>query len=393
MQEFEKPLFNRSLRTTINHDSPEVFTAVDYTEARAFENVLDIVGEQQGLPVDAHTHPDDELLKESLAMLGLDIDRKLEEDIKELLISAKLFCWYMSHPGYSSMSQLERDSYDPKYQRTEDQQLKPFFQQMKYFMSRFITEDVERAKHNGDSETTRNQYQTAIYRCSSLVEELRSHTHNLFVKDFKAYDTTFDSFDDSQRRDPSQVEIYLGRDGIHAYHGRLGELAARGDVAVEIQELDLPSTPTRTLYLVYSRNLTKFHEEAKRLYLAQQIPEGINPQFFDTGYNGSIPIDIIATLGMDTRNASDHINMLNSFIQERRVKGLEANIQIDDIECSPKMEDTSVKLAVGEDGIFRYEARVNPLREQFIAQVIRSITMRHFWAKERTELLNGIEEN
>lgn len=393
----ERNYLSRSIRVQ-QKTRPEEFTVADYHDARAFETVLDIVGDQHGFPTDGHSHPNEHDLQVSLNHLGLFLDTHTENTIVELLSVTQNVCFKLSRGTIVGMSETERKSYDPEYDRENTPQLKPFFQQLKYYVSRYIVESFDSHRHNKAFPKSNNQYYAdAIAQCKNLLEDVFSEVQKIYQHHVPAYDVLFERFDELHREDDSNLEVYLGRDGIHAFHGRIGQIAARGDVELEVDELDAPS-PERIVYVVYNRAIRDGYGPLSGVhrtnYIKQFISEDDSPQFFDTGFRGSIPEDIINRLELvGSMNERIHLlDVMNGF-EDRRVKGLTRNAAGNVIESAPKSEESADMLTIDpQSGLIKYIAVPACLEDQFKFQIGRSVLMRHYWAKENARITNSLGE-
>jgi len=204
-------------------------------------------------------------------------------------------------------------------------------------------------------------------------------------KDIPKYNILFDDLNSLPNKN-KKFEVYLGRDGIYAYEARRATDVAkrrelRGDDKNKREEIKI-----NPKYINFN-TLIKEHysEEDRKRYLENN---GIYPEqdlvIFDTGFTGSIPEQILKTLGFQdpdidhrikilgthyyTNNQNLNINNVNpdlvEKIQSRLAKGLKptyANyLHVDIIEERPKntmsatgiYEDSNGKLKPAEKPYF-----------------------------------------
>lgn len=188
----------------------------------------------------------------------------------------------------------------------------------------------------------------------------------------------------------------MGRDGIFAYFGRLGQLAARGDnepaVAAYPADESRMARPT-VRYVVYSREVA-FGSDAnlKYRYLLQFVNPGEEIHCFDTGYRGSVPKDVLKIMGTPLTQIGDHIHLLqcNSFMGKvkRQIKGLPKNLSINTIEGYDQDEQSATGL-VETEGAIKYRARLSEPSEQFKFLARRHMLYSYFLNSERHKISSG----
>jgi len=118
------------------------------------------------------------------------------------------------------------------------------------------------------------------------------------VDDIPKYELLFNELDDLSSSN-KKTELYIGRDGIYAYEARRAiDVAKRrkltGDKIKRRKALEI-----HPKYINYNSTIKEnFKEEDRRRYLQDN---GVYPEddliIFDTGYRGSIPEQILKTLG------------------------------------------------------------------------------------------------
>jgi hypothetical protein len=380
---------NRSLRLSVDPEAHEEFTAKDYVQARAMETIFDFLEKDLGFTSDTHTYPDETSFSEATELLGVTVDDEFTNRAGRLLSEASSFCSQVVNSSFVVMTTAERATYSPDYERG-DIPVKPFFQQLQYLLARFVTERVDSFDTFQEGTKPSNQdYLDALSEGIYALFSLPAQTERLFTHDLPVYDLVFDVFDRRARTDEDHLEIYLGRDGMYAYYGRLGEVAARGDVSNVGPEFEENFNDTRFKYMVYSTNIKHQPLELRQQYIGQHVSDGDSPHFFDTGFRGSIPEDILRVLGYSDEETDARIHLLNSGHNPndaRRLETLSHNVDIHGIEDSPKPENSSMELKIVAGGLLGYTASKTSLVEQFKYQVMRTMLIRHFWIKEHAAI-------
>lgn len=371
----------------------EIYTAQDYVRARSFESVLDIIGHQKGFPTDEATVYDAGELAEATEHLGITVNTNFDSEIELLLNDAQDFCTTLANGHCSGMCIDELVSYTPTYQRDEQMYLKPFFQQIKYFISRFVAEQASIVSARDSSVSQTAAYIDSMRTNRSLFERLRRLAKPLFDHDIPLYDMLFDEFDTLAARDDNHLEIYVGRDGVHAYAARLGEIAAREVVSNETGDLSPVQDAVNLLYMVHNSHTIKADTSTKEEYVRSHFDADASVQIFDSGYQGSVPADILRQLGYDGAMLDARIHLLNSMGNPmRRLKSLDGDQYIGDIENAPKPEAAADTLVRNAQGELQYRRDTVGIDEQFLFVVLRSMTIRHFWVKEYLRL-KGVSYN
>ena len=373
--------------------SPEFFTIEDYHEARALEDIFDSLARDDGeLSVDAYAQPKPGRFEAAEELLGFEVTKEMKEAALNLLTRVDMVSSQIGTSPFVHLLPTEANAYDPKYDRTEGGPIKPFAQQLRYYVARFCAEHVERQEYNGTHDSKQQKYLTAFSDAQYQLESVPGHASQLYTVDIPAYTTLYNFFDRQRGLDDNQLEVYLGRDGIYAYYGRLGEVAARGDTEQVLARNAEVIIPARMLYMVYSRSIKMDNVEMRRNYIKQHINENDSPHFYDTGYVGTIPEDIMKILGYSSEEINKRIHLLNTTYDSRRVEGLNDNINIERIENGPKPENSSQSLRKTKTNKIGYTADISKIEEQFQFLVMRSILIRHFWIKEYEEITQHLAD-
>lgn len=189
------------------------------------------------------------------------------------------------------------------------------------------------------------------------------------------------------------LEVYLGRDGIYAYIGRRSEdVARRRKMGLEGRKQQreageiLEINPQYTVYPRYFRD--RLNYETKRQFLEQEgISPDADPLFYDTGYTGTIPEQIMRVMGFDEEDIEQRIRLLSAPSAHRRVKGIPENARnkiVEYIEHNAKTEDTAEGLTIDEEtGKIRHIAQPTTPEEQFYFMMVKQAIERHYWLQEQ----------
>jgi|GEM_PF-1182304 len=255
------------------------------------------------------------------------------------------------------------------------------------FAWRYIIQSVE-----GDV-TKISEMQNLVKIIDTVLAEGFKKYIKVHEIDIPLYDKLYEEFDNLRETGRYPLEVYLGRDGIYAWVGRraqdvsrrrkLGlegrrQLKERGEI-VEIN-------PQYTVYPRYFRDNLNY--ETKREFLEQ---EGISPEadplFYDTGYIGTIPEQIMRLMDFSDEDIEKRIRLLSAPSSHRRVKGIAENARgeiIEYIEHNSKTENTAVGLIKDETtGRIRHIAEPTSPQEQFNYMMVKQAISRHYWLQEK----------
>lgn len=208
----------------------------------------------------------------------------------------------------------------------------PLLDNVRNFAWRYIIQSVE-----GDV-TKISEMQNLVKILDTVLAEGFKKYIKVHEIDIPLYDKLYEEFDNLRETGRYPLEVYLGRDGIYAWVGRraqdisrrrkLGlegrrQLKERGEI-VEIN-------PQYTVYPRYFRDNLNY--ETKREFLEQ---EGISPEadplFYDTGYTGTIPEQIMRVMDFSDEDIEKRIRLLSAPSAHRRVKGIAENARSEIIE-------------------------------------------------------------
>lgn len=219
----------------------------------------------------------------------------------------------------------------------------------------------------------------------------------MYEVDIPLYDKLYHEFDCLRKNKRYPMEVYIGRDGIYAWIGRRAQdLARQRKLGLEERKKEKEEgkmVEIHPRYISYSRHIRDaVHTNIKRKFLQQeQIQSGGNVFFFDTGYVGTIPEQIMKIMRFDEKEIENRIRLLSAIDPKRLVKGLPGNIpteKLRHIEDRAKLEGPAAGLVMDEEtGEIRHVAVPTSPLQQFQFMLIKQAITRHYWLKEhlRTE--------
>lgn len=230
-------------------------------------------------------------------------------------------------------------------------------------------------------------------KLGSTIESGLNHYAYVYHHDIPLYDKLYEEFDELRNNGDYPLEVYLGRDGVYAWIGRrTQDIARRRNLGFHGRSLLRQSGELfeiRPKYIVYpsyfKRNLSN---DAKIKYLEQEgIDIDSNPYFFDTGYIGSIPENIMLTMNFSKDEIEKRIKLLFARQDNRRMGKISDNVSkeiVDHIEDSPKPEFSAEGLYIDDySGKIKHIAKPTDPSQQFCFSLIRQAIQRHYWLKER----------
>ena len=235
--------------------------------------------------------------------------------------------------------------------------------------------------------------QEDVEKIGRLVKEGLEKYEKVLEVDVPLYDKLYEEFDNLRETGRYPLEVYLGRDGIYAWVGRrTQDLARRRKMGLEGRKKQkemgevVEINPQYTVYPRYFRDNINY--ETKRQFLEQ---EGISPEadplFYDTGYTGTIPEQIMKVMGFSNEDIEQRIRLLSAPSVHRRVKGISENARseiIEYIEHNAKTEDTAEGLIIDDKtGKIRHIARPTSPQEQFNYAMVKQAIARHYWIQEK----------
>jgi len=214
----------------------------------------------------------------------------------------------------------------------------------------------------------------------------------VYQYDIPNYDKLYRELDEIRENGRTPLEVYLGRDGIYAFIGRraadiarLRKLGREGRVKLKEEGKIIHIKPK---YLVYPRLYRdSLPENIKREYLEQEsIVPSSDPIFYDTGYTGSIPEQILKYMGYSEDEVNQRIRLLSATNDRRRVRDIpdsERDNIVKKIEYNSKSEHTSAGLYQDpKTGKIMPVAEPTSPEEQLAYAFVRQAISRHYYFKE-----------
>lgn len=215
----------------------------------------------------------------------------------------------------------------------------------------------------------------------------------VFEIDIPLYDKVYKEFDELRKNGRRPTEVFLGRDGSGAHSGRRAQdVARRREMGWEERKRRKEAGESVGSHQRYTTYPTPFREgltiDAKRQYAEQErISLEFDPIFFDTGYAGSIPEDIMRIMGFSEEEIEKRIRLLSASAENRRVKGVPDTVRddiVEEIEHNAKEEKTAEGLLRDkETGIIRHIAEPEHPEQQFLFMMVKQAITRHYWFWER----------
>lgn len=265
----------------------------------------------------------------------------------------------------------------------------PFETTISKLVSRYIVQSAGGLEHFLESPST-----VDIKELSEAIHKAMDEYLLVYRHDVPLYDKAFDTFDELSKE---QVvpEVYLGRDGVYAFYGRKAQQQAlKWEVkdGERVRKEDKETVKIAPKYLVFPRAyMNNLSQDAQRAYLEQEgVTKDVDPHFFDTGFKGTIPENILKLMGYDEESLEDHIHLVSSDIAGREVsemrtiaskRGYHLRHRVMDIEHSPKATTTSEGLYRDGNGKIRPIEVASTPRDQLIFQTVKQGIWRHYWLK------------
>ena len=211
---------------------------------------------------------------------------------------------------------------------------------------------------------------------------------NALSIDTKYYDKLFTEWDANRVGQKEFQEVFLGRDGVYAYVGRRAQLFARrrmlgvGDNEDADGQLNFPD------YLVYPRGFRdELNSKTKGEYLNGKITNPSAARYYDTGFTGTIPEDIMRTLGLPEEEYEKRIRLLSATKRDRTVLGVEGSAKeririVNAVEHNAKDEETAEGLYMASDGQLEYYAQPSSPLDRLNFRMIQLALHRHYYTQE-----------
>lgn len=276
---------------------------------------------------------------------------------------------------FSKLDNVSKIDKDDVSDSSNDSRLRKFRESVAFLLARFIALKAKE-KFPADEEL------------KSVVENGLHAYKQTFFNDIPYYDKVYEYFDDLRKKGRNPQEVYLGRDGMYASIGRRSQDLSKRRKAGKEKRVSAKKAgepmEIKTKYLVYPRfyrdQLTR---KTKKLYLESQgVTSENDPIFFDTGFAGTVPEQILDILGFSEEEKNKRIKMLSANCEERRIPGIspsERHKIVDLIEYNVKPEEPSSGIMIDKMGRLKHVAKPTSPEEQFIFEMIRMAIVRHYW--------------
>lgn len=256
------------------------------------------------------------------------------------------------------------------------------------FVARYLTQMAE-----GDVAKLNKELANISENLEGILQEGFRRFIKIHEVDVPLYDKLYEEFDNLRETGQYPLEVYLGRDGIYAWLGRRAQdVARRRKLGLERRKQLKEAgevVEIKPKYLTYPRYFRdSINYETKREFLEQEgISPNADPMFYDTGYTGTIPEQIMRVMDFENEEIERRIRLLSAPVMHRRVKGIPENARaeiIEYIEHNAKTEDTAVGLVKDpKTGKIRHIAEPTAPDEQFYFMMVKQAVGRHYWLKEQ----------
>ena len=231
---------------------------------------------------------------------------------------------------------------------------------------------------------------------SEALERAAEAFNQVLRVDTKYYDKLFAEWDAKRIGEREFQEVFLGRDGVYAYVARRAQLyARRRRLGMSSSEAGGPLVEFPE-YLVYPRGFRdELDDVAKYEYLRSRIQNPDAAHYYDTGFTGTIPEDIMRVLRVSKSDRDSRIRLLSTSSRPRTVLGLkgdkpERDQIVNTIERNVKDENTAEGLYFAEDGRLESYSRPTSPGERLDFRMVQLALHRHYYTRElkNTEPVN-----
>ena len=234
------------------------------------------------------------------------------------------------------------------------------------------------------------------YGLPEALERAAEAFNQVLKVDTKYYDRLFAEWDAKRIGEREFQEVFLGRDGVYAYVARRAQLYARRrrlGMSSHAAGGSLMEFPT---YLVYPRGFRdELDDVVKDEYLHPRIQNPDAAYYYDTGFTGTIPEDIMRVLGVSESDRDSRIRLLSASDRPRTVLGLkgdkpERDQIVNTIEYHVKDEESAEGLYRTEDGRLEPYSRPTNPDERLAFRMTQLALSRHYYTRElkNTEPVN-----
>ena len=226
------------------------------------------------------------------------------------------------------------------------------------------------------------------YDLPEALERAAKAFNQVLRVDTKYYDKLFAEWDAKRIGEKEFQEVFLGRDGVYAYVARRAQLYARRrrlGMSSHAAGGSLMEFPT---YLVYPRGFRdELDDVVKDEYLHPRIQNPDAAHYYDTGFTGTIPEDIMRVLGVSESDRDNQIRLLSASDRPRTVLGLkgdkpERDQIVNTIEHHVKDEESAEGLYRTEDGRLEPYSRPTEPDERLAFRMTQLALSRHYYTRE-----------
>ena len=226
------------------------------------------------------------------------------------------------------------------------------------------------------------------YGLPEALERAAKAFNQVLRVDTKYYDKLFAEWDAKRIGEKEFEEVFLGRDGVYAYVARRAQLYARRrrlGMSSHAAGGSLMEFPT---YLVYPRGFRdELDDVVKDEYLHPRIQNPDAAHYYDTGFTGTIPEDIMRVLGVSESDRDNQIRLLSASDRPRTVLGLkgdkpERDQIVNTIEHHVKDEESAEGLYLTEDGRLEPYSRPTEPDERLAFRMTQLALSRHYYTRE-----------
>ncbi len=276
----------------------------------------------------------------------------------------------------------------------------PLINTVRYLVARYIAQ-LDYKYSLGDNEwlntkaedSQESYKQIFLSNLETTIKEGFTKFITIHEVDVPLYDKLYEEFDTLRETGRYPLEVYLGRDGIYAYVGRRAQdVARRRKLGMEgrkkLKEVGevIEIHPRYIVYPRYFRDNIDY--QTKRQFLEQEgISPSADPLFYDTGYTGTIPEQIMRVMDFGDEDIEQRIRLLSASNANRRIKGIAENARseiIEYIEHNAKTEESAEGLIIDEKtGKIRHIAKPTSPEEQFYFMMVKQAISRHYWLQEQ----------
>ena len=234
------------------------------------------------------------------------------------------------------------------------------------------------------------------YGLPEALERAAEAFNQVLKVDTKYYDRLFAEWDAKRIGEREFQEVFLGRDGVYAYVARRAQLyARRRRLGMSSNEAGGPLVEFPE-YLVYPRGFRDgLDDVVKYEYLRSRIQNPDAAYYYDTGFTGTIPEDIMRVLGVSESDRDSRIRLLSASDRPRTVLGLkgdkpERDQIVNTIEHNVKDEESAEGLYLTEDGRLEPYSRPTDPDRRLAFRMTQLALGRHYYTREmkKTEPVN-----